>query len=132
MAPRINNIVYDLSGDRSNYTALVPSIAVDSETSTSIYSYYSWSGFASFWPNQLSNAPSAILNNIFSAGNVTTSPYGNVSLPEGSIVGDPLFCSVFELNNNDTGLMTLARQVYLASSAYYNATDEFCGVQRRK
>ena len=125
LAPRINNIVYDVSGNGSNYAALVPFIAADSQTSTSIYSYYSWSGFASFWPNQLSNAPSTILKNIFSAGNVTTYPYGNVSLPEGSIVGDPLFCSVFELNTNDTGLMTLARQVYLASSAYYNATTNF-------
>ena len=77
-----------------------------------------------FGHNQLSNVPSAILNNIFSA-NVTYSPYGNVSLPEASITGDPLFCSVFELNNNSSRLMTLSRQVYLASEAYYNATRQY-------
>ena len=33
--------------------------------------------------------------------------YGNVSLPEGSISCDPLLCSVFELNNNNSQLMAL-------------------------
>ena len=61
-------------------------------------------------------SPSTILNNIFSAGNVTT--YGNVSLPKASISGDPLLCSVFELNNNNSQLMALSRQVYLANEAY--------------
>ncbi len=114
----IDNIV--LYG-RSNYTALVPGIQNDILTSTSIYSYYIDSGFASFWSN-LSNT-SKILNNIFSAGNVTT--YGNVSLPLATISGDPLLCSVFELNNNSSQLMALSRQVYLASEAYYNATGEY-------
>ena len=73
--------------------------------------------------HSLSNVPSAILNNIFSAGNVTT--YGNVSLPEAPITGDPLLCSVFELNNNSSQLMALSRQVYLASEAYYDATGDY-------
>ena len=68
-------------------------------------------------------SPSTILNNIFSAGNVTT--YGNVSLPEASISCDPLLCSVFELNSNDSRLMALANQVYLAHEAYYNATGQY-------
>jgi hypothetical protein len=125
LALRINNIV--LNGTEnpnggSNYAALVPSIKRDSLTSTSIYAYYCWSGFASFWPNDLSNATTTILNNIFSAGNVTT--YG-VSLPKATILGDPLLCSVFELNNNDTRLMALARQVYSAHEAYYNANGTY-------
>ena len=124
LAQRINNIVYNGSGNRSDYAALVPSIERDSLTSTSIYAYYCWSGFASFWPNDLSNAPSTILNNIFSAGNVTT-PQG-VSLYKATILGDPLLCSVFELNNNDTRLMALARQVYLAHEAYYS-DRRICG-----
>jgi len=125
LASRINNIVlYGQSYNRSDYAALVPSIKSDSLTSTSIYAYYCWSGFASFWPNDLSNAPSTILNNIFSAGNVTT-PYGNVSLPKVAITGDPLLCSVFELNNNDSRLMALAYQVYLAHEAFYNATGQY-------
>ena len=116
----IDNIV--LYG-RSNYTALVPSIE-SCASSTSIYAYLIASGFASFWPDQLSNVPSTILNNIFSA-DVTYSPYGNVSLPEASITGDPLLFSVFELNNNSSQLMALSRQVYLASEAYYNATGQY-------
>jgi hypothetical protein len=116
---RIDNIV--LYG-RSNYTALVPGIKSDILASTSIYSYYIDSGFASFWPNDLPNA-STILNNILNAGNVTT-PQG-VLLPKASILGDPLLCSVFELNNNDSRLMALAYQVYLAHEAYYNATGQY-------
>jgi len=108
---------------RSNYTALVPGIESISLSSTSIYDYYVASGFASFWPSQLSNAPIEIMNNIFSAGNVTT--YGDVSLPEASITGDPLLCSVFELNNNSSQLMALSRQVYLAGEACYSATGKY-------
>jgi len=120
LASRINNIVlYGQNNGRSNYTALVPGIKSDILVSTSIYSYYFDSGFASFWPNDLPNA-STILNNILNAGNVTT-PQG-VLLPKASILGDPLLCSVFELNNNDSRLMALANQVYLAHEAYYNAT----------
>ena len=115
----IDNIV--LYG-RSNYTALVPSIE-SSASSTSIYAYLITSGFASFFPS-LSNVPSAILNNIFSAS-VTYSPYGNVSLPAATITGDPLLFSVFELNNNSPQLMALSKQVYLASEAYYDATRQY-------
>jgi hypothetical protein len=121
LALRINNIVYNVYNNRSDYAALVPSIEGDSLHSTSIYAYYCWSGFASFWPNQLANAPDTILNNMFNAGNITT--YGNVSLPKAAISCDPLLCSAFELNS--TRLMALARQVYLAHEAYYNATGEY-------
>ena len=76
-----------------------------------------------FGLHQLSSVPNTILNNIFSAGNVTT--YGNVSLPEASIICDPLLCSVFELNNNSSQLMALSKQVYLASEAYYDATGDY-------
>jgi hypothetical protein len=123
LASRINNIVlYGQSYNRSNYAALVPGIKSDSLTSTSIYAYYVESGFASFWPNELSSAPSKILNNMLSSGNVTTNE--GVSLPLASILGDPLLCSVFELNNNSQ-LMALTRQVYLAHEAYYNATGQY-------
>jgi uncharacterized protein DUF3131 len=115
----VDNIV--LNG-RSDYIVLLPEIT-SLAGSNSIYSYFDASGFASFWPDQLSSVPSSILNNIFSAGNVTT--YGNVWLPEASICCDPLLSSVFELNNNSSQLMALSRQVYLASAAYYNATGDY-------
>jgi Protein of unknown function (DUF3131). len=117
LSSRINNIVYN----RSNYEVLVPSVKSDSLTSTNIYAYYIASGFASFWPNDISSAPTKILNNIRSSGNITT--YG-ASLPIASISGDPLFCSVFQLNN-DPQLMAITRQVYLAHEAYYNATGHY-------
>jgi hypothetical protein len=119
LAQRINNIVYNGSGNRSDYAALVPSIGNDSLTSTSIYAYYCWSGFASFFPD-LSNAPDTILNNMFNAGIITTN---GVQLPKAAISGDPLLCSAFELNS--TRLMALARQVYLAHEAYYNVTRQY-------
>ena len=108
LASRIDNIV--LHG-RSNYTALVPGIKSDILSSVSIYSYYTDSGFASFWLTLPS--PSLILQHIFSAGNIT-SPYGNVTLPATPITCDPLLCSIFELNNNDSRLKTLSYEVYLA------------------
>ncbi len=120
LVSRINNIVmYGQYFNRSNYAALVPSIKTDSLTSTSIYAYYIESGFASFWPDSLGDVPITIMNNIFSAGNVTLN---GVSLPDAELTGDPLLCSVFELNNNDSKLMALANQFYLAHQAYYNAT----------
>jgi hypothetical protein len=118
---RIDNLVWNAYGNRSAYNLLVPGIMSDSRNSVNIYSYYVYSGFASFFPS-ISNAPSTILANIFSAGTVT---YGNVSLPEASISGDPLLCSIFELNNNDSRLLVLSKQVYLASEAYYNATGQY-------
>ena len=116
LALRVNNIVYN----RSNYAALIPNLKIECLTSTNIYAYYIASGFASFWPNELSNATNSILNNIRLANNVTT-PEG-VSLPLATILGDPLLSSVFELNNNNPQLMAITRQVYLAHEAYYNTT----------
>ena len=122
---RINNIVlYGQNFNRSNYAALVPGIKAESQSSTSIYAYYIASGFESFWPNQLFNATNNILNNMHSAGNVTT-PEG-VSLPLAAILGDPLYCSVFETSGN-VQLMALAHQVYLAHEAYYNAALQATG-----
>jgi hypothetical protein len=122
LATRIDNIVlYGQLQNRTNYAALVPGIYAGSQLSTSIYSYYIASGFASFWPNELSTAPNTILNNILSSGTVTTN---GVSLPSAAILGDPLLCSVFEVSNNSK-LMTLTRQVYLAHEAYYNATGQY-------
>ena len=50
LTQRIDNIVCDKSGNRSNYTSLVPIIKTYA-SSNGIYAYYCWSGFASFWPN---------------------------------------------------------------------------------
>jgi hypothetical protein len=63
------------------------------------------------------------MNNIWSAGNVST-PEG-VSLPNAALLGDPLLCSVFELSNNNSQLMALTRQVYLAHESYHNATGNY-------
>src|SRR5208337_3738644 len=57
--------------------------------------------------------------------NVTYSPYGNVSLPDASISEDPLLMSIFELNNNDSRLLALSQQVYLASEDNYNSTGDY-------
>jgi Protein of unknown function (DUF3131) len=122
LAQRIDTIVKG-PGNRSNYAALVPNIKQESLTSNSIYFYYVASGFAGFWPKELSNATNTILNNIISAGNVTT-PEG-VSLPIAAILGDPLLCSVFELNINNPKLMAITHQVYLAHEAYYNNTGHY-------
>lgn len=123
LAPRINNFVYNAYQNRSDYAALVPGVKADSQFSNSIYAYYIYSGFESFWPNDLPNATNIILNNIFSSGNVTT-PEG-ISVPNAAILGDPLLSSVFDLNNNNSQLMAITRDFYLAHEAYYNATGQY-------
>jgi hypothetical protein len=120
---RVDNLVYDKFGNRSNYSALVPGLK-SIFSSNSIYAYYSISGFASFWPDQLSNAPATILSNIYSTKNATVS-YTNISLPETAISCEPLLASVFELNNTDSRLTALARQVYLAHEEYYDTTGQY-------
>ena len=123
LAGRINDIVLNGQNlNRSNYAALVPAIKADSFSANNIYAYYIGSGFASFWPNELAGVPDRILNNIVSNGNVT---YNGVWLPKAGLLGDPLYCSVFELNSNNPQLMTIAKQVYLAHEAYYNDTSQF-------
>ncbi len=117
---RINQIVLD---GRSNYAALIPGI-LSSASSNSIYDYYCSLGYASFWSQQLGVVPSEILDSIFNSENVTTIP-GNVSLPAAQISCDPLFCSIFEVQTNDSRLMTLANQVYSAHKSYYNVTNKY-------
>jgi len=121
LTSRIDNFVYNKSGNRSNYAALVPDVLNDCNSSTSVYTYYVASGFASFWPNELAGATAKILTNINNAGTVQT--FG-ATLPNATISCEPLLCSVFELNNNSK-LNALAKQVYLAHEAKYNATGQY-------
>lgn len=119
LAARIDNLVYNTNGNRSNFAAFIPTLKAEAQTSNSIYSYYCISGFASFWPNELSNAPSNILNNMLASGNVS---YGNITLPRAKLTGEPLYCAIFEIKNNPTQLYTIAQQVYNAHEAYYTTT----------
>lgn len=124
-ANRINNIVLNGTADPnggSNYAALVPGILNSSLKDVSTYSYYVYSGYASFFPS-LASVPNRIMTNILSNGTVTT--YGNVSLPNAAISCDPLLCSVFELNNSDPRLLALMQQVYLAHEAYAQETGVY-------
>ena len=126
LAPRINDIVVNKGPfhNMSDYQALVQPIKSESLYSTSIYSYYIACGFQSFWPTELANATTQILNNIRLAGTVKT-PEG-ASLPLAAILGDPLYCAVFETSSNSQ-LMAIAQQVYLAHEAYFNATLQATG-----
>lgn len=117
LAPIIDAVVYN----QSNYAALLPGIE-QGATSNSVYSYYIDSGFACFWPQQVGNIPSEVMNNIVNLPSVTT--YG-VSLPDAAITCEPLLCSIFELNNTNAQLDGLMKQVYVASEAYYNSTGEY-------
>ena len=121
LTSRIDSFVYNRFHNRSNYAALIPDVKTDSMSSTSVYTYYCASGYASFWSAELSGAPNVILNNIFAANTTTT--YG-VSLPRAEISCEPLICAVFELNNNPQ-LMNLTKQVYNAHEARYNATGQY-------
>lgn len=123
LSTRIDNFVYNRFNNRSNYSVLIPGAKDESNTAISIYSYYVISGFASFWPNELSGATNKIINNILTADYTSDGLFG-VSLPKATISCEPLLCAVFELNNTPQ-LMNLTKQVYLAHEARYNATGEY-------
>jgi hypothetical protein len=117
---RIDNFVYNVNGNRTSYSDVVPSLA-NSAYSNSIYAYYFVSGYAHFWPQQVGAIPGKIMDNIVSSKNVTTY---NVTVPYAPISCEPLLCSFFELSNNSK-LTGLVNQVYLAHEAYYNATGQY-------
>ena len=71
---------------------------------------------------QLSGIPNQIMTNILILQPVTTY---NVTLPDTPITCEPLLMSIFELNNNNSALMNLMKQVYQAQEAYYNATGNY-------
>jgi hypothetical protein len=122
LTTRINNFVYNVYGNRSDYHALVPAIYKQSLTTSSIYAYYFTCGYASFWPSELGNSTTQILTNIRSNGTIKT-PEG-ATLPLADILGDPLICAVFETSSNPQ-LMNITQQVYAAHEAYYNATGNY-------
>jgi hypothetical protein len=119
---RVNSFVYNLNGNRSDYAKLIPQVEEDSLTSLSIYSYYVASGFASFWPQELSNAPNRVLDNIFANGVVTIN---GTSIHKAAITGDPLFCSYFEVGTSDPRLKKLVNETYLLHEAYFNETGSY-------
>jgi hypothetical protein len=124
-APRVNDLVYNHNGNRSDYAALVPGLKAESLSSTSIYSYYVIGGFECFWPSELAGASAQVLKNMFapSTGTVTTDE--GVTLPKVRITGDPLLCAFFELSNKDANLGKLVNLTFSAHEAYYNATGNF-------
>jgi Protein of unknown function (DUF3131) len=117
---RVNNFVYNKYGNRSDYISLVPSI-MNQGNVASLYGYYWVSGFAAFYP-QLASVPNQILTKMLTGGNVTT-PEG-IQLPSASISCEPLLCATFELNNSPQ-FLALAKQVYIAHEARYNATGQY-------
>jgi len=124
-AKRIDNIVYNNINnkhDRTDYASIIPSLKIESLTSTSLYSYYVLYGFSSFFPNELAGAPNRILENIRSAGNVTDI-HGSV-LPKGKITCEPLLYSIFYLDNN-AKIKAMMDQVYSAHYARFEATKKY-------
>lgn len=116
LAGRIHHVVFE----RTRYELMwemVDTLVV----SRNIYDYYVASGFAGFWPERFSSVAAAILNNIVSAPKIET--YG-VMLPVSGILCEPLFYSIFDFNP-DVRLQELAKQVYLAHEARYNATGKY-------
>ncbi len=89
LVTRINNVIYNVNGNRSDYAALVPGVKAESTYSTNLYAYYIIAGFAGFSPKELADAQTSIINNIMNSGTLTTPE--NVTLPKGRLTGDPLF-----------------------------------------
>jgi hypothetical protein len=121
IASRVDNFVYNNFHNRSDYAALVPGLKAESQTSKDLYAYCVVSGFACFWPTELSNAPNTILNNILSADTIT---YGNVTLPKSNLMTEPLYSTLFELNAPPE-LYTLTNKVYAAHETYYTLNGKY-------
>jgi hypothetical protein len=120
-AESVNNLVYNAYGNRSNYAELVPDLQAESQISTSVYAYYAISGFASFWPTELSGATEKVLDNIYASGTVVVN---DVPLPKASLTSDILFCLIFETAPNSR-LNTLTSHVYTAHVNYNQATGKY-------
>jgi hypothetical protein len=88
-----------------------------------VYTYYYASGFAAFWPNELAGATNMILTNIANAPKTTNGTYG-VPLPLDTISCEPLLSSVFDLSNGSK-INDLAKLIYQAHEAKYNATGQY-------
>jgi hypothetical protein len=116
----VDNLVYNRFDNRSRYADLVPALKNEAGVA-SVYGYYYMSGFAAFFP-ELAYVPNQILNNMLNGGTVTT-PEG-IKLPRASISCEPLLCATFELNNSPQ-FLSLAKQVYVAHEARYNATGQY-------
>jgi len=125
LASRVDTVVYNQNGNRSDYHALVPAVRADSQTAISIYSYLVTSGFECFWPTELAGASARILTNIFADSTGTTATPEGVTLPKAKITGDPLLSVFFALDNKDPDLFKLVNLTYSAHEAYYNATRQF-------
>jgi hypothetical protein len=98
VANRVNNLVFNVYGNRSDYEGLVEAVKGDCTASKSVYTYYVAYGFACFWPDQMQNATSIILDNIYASGNVTVN---GVLLPKASLTSDVLLALLFETSPND-------------------------------
>jgi hypothetical protein len=120
LANRIDNFVKNNS--RSYYAGIVPDLKSESMSSKSIYAYYIISGYASFWSNELGDAPNRILNNIISSPTTKTSE--NVSLPISRLTMEPIVSSIFEMGNNSQ-LAYLANKTYSAHEAFFNSTSKY-------
>jgi hypothetical protein len=120
-ASRINNFVYNIYNNRTDYPGLVKSIQ-NAGSSSSIYTYYCARGFEYFWPSELKGIPEKILDNMYSRTVIT---YGNVSLPGGAaLTCEPLLYSLFYLDTNQR-IKNLVNSTYFAHEAYYQATEKF-------
>ncbi len=116
LAGRIDEIVYvrtDYEPLASTVDGLAPSL--------NIYVYYCAKGFSYFWPERHTQVAEELLDYIMSAEKVET--YG-VELPKAHLISEPMLHAVFELKQ-DTRLLELTRQVYLAHEARYEATGYY-------
>jgi hypothetical protein len=119
---RIDSFVYNIHGNRSNYKALVPAVRAEGLASDNIYAYYVFSGFASFWSDELKGVPEKILENILNAPKFS---YGNITLPQSKLLSEPLFGAIFETENPPGELYRIGEMVYLAHETYYNMTGKY-------
>ena len=120
LTTRIDSLVWNVNQNRSNYASLLP-IIKNNSGSNSLYAYYCWTGFESFWPQQ-DNIPNQIMTNISNSSTISTY---NITLPDTPITCEPLLMSIFELNNSHPELTSLIKEVYQASEAYYEATGSY-------
>lgn len=116
----IDNLIFNVNGNRSNYASLIPSIQ-NTAYSNNIYVYYYDCGFALFWPQQLNDVTSQVLNNIVDSKSINT--YG-VTLPDVPLNCEPLLFSIFELKS-DSALTNLMNEAYQAQVAYYDVTRQY-------
>ena len=121
---RVDNIVYNVT----NYEPLNKVVdnllgkVQNGQRQLEIYDYFVMRGFACFWPQRFNPEADAMLT-AYSKAPILN--YSGITLPAIKLTSDPLLMNSLYFQQQDSRVLNLASQAYLAQEARYNMTGKF-------